>query len=227
MSARYLADYMAASESARRTIVRNAKYTLLARVVQHGEARQIISNFLLDANSKIDFLKEEAQRLRDRLADDDFTRGLLDLNADYIDRFSEIFCQLQLPKAEFLEAGICPPLDIEGVRVRIDLRFRVRRLTKTNKVRLGGAMLRYAKGKPLSPEVAAWQSSIIHGYVNNEHTDEGAAAEKALCLTIDAHAGICHPAPGNAAARFKNIRAACQSIAERWDAIQPPPGAVL
>ena len=55
----------------------------------------------------------------------------------------------------------------------------------------------------------------------------GEVPEKKLCVTVDAFAGKSYPAPGDAASRFKNMQAACESIAERWDNVKPPEGAIF
>lgn len=87
--------------------------------------------------------------------------------------------------------------------------------------------MRYAKGKSLSPEVGEWQSAILFGLLSLPGAAEANEPELKLCLTIDAHAGICYAAPTNAVSRFNNAEAACATIAERWPNIPPPPGAVL
>ena len=42
ISARHLADYMAATDIRKRSILVGCKYQTLARVVQHNEAKQIV-----------------------------------------------------------------------------------------------------------------------------------------------------------------------------------------
>lgn len=227
VSARYLADFMAASERGRRSIVEGCKFRPIARVVQHSEARNIIGTFLRDGKDDQNELVERARRLRDRMASDDFEREVLDHNADYVERFAKVAPGLALPAAEMLPPGACPPLSLKGTIVTVDISFRMRRLTRTNKARVGAGSLRYAKGKALSPEVAAWQSAFLMGYLGQEVLDDGTSPEHMLCLTVDAYAGVCHPAPTDAVRRFKNMEAACASIAERWDNIPPPLGAVL
>lgn len=227
VSARYLADYMAASEQAKRTIVRGCKYQPIARVVQHNEARVAIAKFILSQNDDVELLRERAQKLRNRLADSVFDRDLFDHNADYIDRYADIFPKVILPNADLLQAGKSTPLTINDVHVTLDIHFRLRRLTRTNKVRIGAGMLRYAKGKALSPEVGEWQSAFIFGYLNQVCLEAAAEPEHNLCMTIDAYSGICYPAPTDSTRRFHNMEAACASIAERWPAIPPPTSAVL
>ena len=224
VSARYLADYMAASETAQRTIVRNCKYQKIARVVQHDDAKLAVSRFLRDGDRGR--MKQTAQNLRERMADSDFDRDVLDHNADYIDRFAMVCQTLALPDAEILAPGKSSTTTLNGVKVNVQVLFRLRRITKTNKVRVGIGTLRYAKGKVLSPEVGEWQSAFMFGYLSQIGMED-ADPEHKLCVTLEAHAGVSHSAPTDSIRRFHNMEAACASIAERWSNIPPPLNAVL
>lgn len=227
ISVRHLADYMDASETAKRTIVRSCKYQAIARIVQHDHAKAIVSDFLCNGKANVGLLMGEAQQLRDRMADDDFERDVLDHNADYVDRFAAVFPGLDLPAADVGVFGKASPLEVHGVKVSMEIHLRLRRLTKTNEARFGGAMLRYAKGKPLAAEAACWQSAFLLGYLREAEVEDGAAPEAKLCLTIDAQAGVCHPAPSDSTRRYKHMISACASIAERWPNVTPPPNAVI
>jgi hypothetical protein len=227
MGLRYLADFMAASKRGERSILQTSKYRPLVRAIQHTEARSTVSKFIRDGDKDTGWLVEEACRLRDRLVDDDFERDLLDNNADYIARFAEIAGHLDLPKASLLVPGPVGRVDIHGVTVLVGLHLRLARTTKTNKMKEGGAMLRYAKNKKLPPEIGAWQSAFIYGYLRDAAIDQSVEAERGLCLTIDAQSGICHSAPGNAVSRYANMKAACHSIAEQWPNIEAPRGAIF
>lgn len=227
VSARYLADYMAASETARRTILRNCKYPSTARVVQHDLAKTAVSAFICSGGGAVIALSERANQLRDMLEEDDFKRSVLDHNADYIENFSEVAHKLSLPAVERLPPGNTPTVKISDVTVTAELHFRLRRTTKSNKVKIGGGMLRYAKNRPLNEEVAAWQSAFLMAYLNMTGADPSAASEAKLCLTVDAWTGNTYAAPGDSISRFKNMEAACASIAERWENIKPPPKAIF
>lgn len=225
MQARMVAEYMAASGQVRRTIVQKCKFRPIARIVQHQEAKMAISRFLRGGSEDIGSLLAAAESLRNRMYDDDFEGETLAVNADYLDRFAETAKFLSMPKADVLAAGKTPPITLAGVEVSVDFAFRLQRTTRTNEIRIGAGSLRYAKGKPLSPEQAAWQSALTLGYLR-ETQDEKLVPEGKLCLTIDGWTGTAHPSPGDAVRRFKNIEAELQAIAERWDNIKPPPNAV-
>jgi hypothetical protein len=227
ISLRYLADYMAGSSQARRTIVRNCKYQSLARVVQHGAAKAAVARFIRTGMGDIASLTAAAQQLRDRMADSEFDRDVLDHNADYIDRFSKVHASLALPEADLLAPGPRLSTTIQGTKINAEFHVRLRRLTRSNKIKVGAAALRYLKNSTLSLAVAEWESAIIFGLLGITGGEAGAEPELKLCLTIDAHSGIAHSAPTNSISRFHNAEAECASIAERWNNIQPPPGAVL
>ena len=163
VSARYLADYVAGSERARRSIIRKCKFQPIAAIVQHDEAKMAVGKFLRSGLSNIDMLKEKEISLRNSIHDSDFERDVLDHNADYIARVVKVANEIILPDADLMIPGACPVLSIAGVAVPVELQFRLKRKTKTNKIRVGGGALRYAKGKPLNPDIAAWQSSFLRG----------------------------------------------------------------
>jgi len=227
ISARLLADYMAASDMARRTILVGCKYQPIARVVQHDEAKQTLSKFFRAENPEIDSLNVAAAKLRARMHDTEFDRDLYDHNAEYLERAAQVVPQMELPEAEFLNPGTNPAIMIEGVKVNPDIQFRLRRVTKTNKIRVGAATFRYAKGKALKPDTGNWQSAFLLAYLGLTETEDGAEPEGKLCVTIDAYSGACHYAPGDSVSRLKNMKAACAGIVERWDNIQPPANAVI
>lgn len=225
MSARDLADYMVASETARRTIVRDSKYRPIARIMQHNEAKMAVSKFVRSGGDDPTQLTDTATQLRSRMADNDFERDLYDHNADYIEKFAEVHRKIEMPVAELMAAGAYQPLTANGVKVSPDIQFRLKRITRTNKIKVGASVLRYAKGKAAPEEACMWHSAFLFGYLG-ETGDGTVEPEHKLCLTIDAYAGIAHAAPTDAVRRFSNMLAACASIAERWPNVAPPPNAV-
>jgi hypothetical protein len=227
MSARSLADFMAASETARRSIVQKQKFQAIARVIQHGEAKVAVARFLRGGGLDPATLEAEAAQLRARSLGSDFEREQLEHNAAYIERFATNFRSLVLPEAEIIEPGPAVSITLKGVKVTLDLRAKLRRRTRTNKLKIGALTLRYSKGKPLPVEVGCWQSALLIGGLKALGLDEGTVAENQLCLTIDAWSGIAYPAPTDATRRFNDMTAACASIAERWDKVPPPKNAVL
>jgi hypothetical protein len=229
MAARDLADYMAASEVSRRTIVRNSKYEPLLHVPHHDEARAVVAKFIADRDTDLSWLAEEAGRIRDHAASEPqgFERDLAERNAAYIERFAKVWPGIPMPKAAVLPAGESPPLALNGVEVAVELHFRLERTARDNALRTGAGMLRYSKNRALPRPAGEWQAAFLLGYLRALDADPGREPDGKLCLVLDAHSGALHAAPGDAKRRFGQIAAACASIAERWPNIAPPPGAVL
>jgi hypothetical protein len=227
MSIGRLADYMAASEQARRSIAQSCKYRAIARVVQHNEAKAIISNHIISGIEGVGDLQAKADFVRNKLADGDFEVDLNEHNADYIEQFIASIPNMALPKADRRPTMQFEPLMLNGVRVTFYPQLLLRRVTKTNKVKSGALMLRYGKNKALPAAVGIWQSAGIYGYLRTLEEADKAEAERALCITLDAVTGACHEAPSNAIYLFNEMKAACATINERWPAIKPPKSAIL
>lgn len=186
-----------------------------------------LSKFICSTTMAVGSLSATAAQIRSRLASDDFERQLWDHNADYIERFAAIWPKIELPEATISQPGPRLELMVGGCKLTAPLHFRLQRLTRTNKVRIGGGTLRYAKGKPLPTPIGVWQSAILLGMLANTNANEEAEPEGKLCVTLDAYTGGCHLAPTNAVTRFKEAEAVCATIAQLWPTIKPPDGAVL
>lgn len=228
VNSRYLSDYMVASERLKRTIIRDCKYRKIARAIQHDRAKAYITNALRSKTLGSEGLKAEGERFLDMMADSDFERETLDINGDFLIAYGEAFSMDTFPKtADITDVPSGFKANIHGVEVNPDIRFAVQRVTRTNRLRTGLGTIRYAKNKPLDDEVGAYQSSALFGCRKLMDVQDDAAPEEKLCLTLDCATGRFISAPTDATRRFQNMEAACATIAERWDNIEPPEGAVL
>ena len=227
ISVRVLADYMAASEVSRRTIVRDCKYRSIARNVQHEDARLGLTTYFKGGSTGVSDLLERADFVRGKLTDTDFEKFTNEVNADYLVRFAQVAHKVALPSADLMAARRYEPILVEGVELKFQPELTLQRTTKTNKVRRGAIMLRYAKGKALAPKIGCYQSAAMLGFLAEAEKGENSEPERGLCLTVDAYEGIVYEAPSDSISVFKNMRAACATIAERWEKIEPPKGAVL
>ena len=135
------------------------KYRPIARLVQHKEATIAISGAIQKGELDKQALKNKADFIRNKLADDDFEALTNEVNADYVEKFSEVVASIKLPDAEVLPGKVFPSFKINSVKVRFSPHLLLRRLDRTNRQRQGAFMLRYAKGKALSPTVGGYQSA--------------------------------------------------------------------
>lgn len=228
MSANRLADYMAASEQAKRSILKACKYRPRARVIQHADAKESISDWVSSGGLDEEALKTRVEILRNGLQGSEFDNEVAEHNADYIERFLAVKPSLPPSAQQVLKAGKMPPLDLDGFNLSFSPNLLLRRVNRRNVPKMGVAFFRYSKGKALDPEVACWQGAISMGYLTTKlkqgliDTD----AERDLCVAIDMWSGETHTAPTNAVYRFNEVRAVCAGIVERWNQIPAPEGAV-
>ena len=228
VNGRYLSDYMVASEIKKRTIIRDCKYRKIARSIQYDRAKAFITNALRAGSLDQQALLDEGKRLHEMMSDTDFERETLDINGDFLIAYGEMFSMDSLPAtAEITDAPVDFIAHINGVEVNPDIRFGVQRVMRNNRLRTGIGSIRYAKNKPLDEEVGAYQSSALYGCRKMIDVQDETAPEEKLCLTLDCVTGKFIPAPSDATRRFQNIEAACATIAERWDSIEPPENAVF
>jgi hypothetical protein len=229
MSANRLADYMAASEQAKRSILRSCKYRPRARVIQHQEARESISDWLSSGGASEDPLHDRVEILRNGLQGTDFDNEVAEHNADFIDRFLLMKPELPSVAQEAMKPGKMPSLNINGFILSFTPDLILKRVNRRNVPKMGVAFFRYSKGKPLDAEVACWQGAISMGYLTVK-LKQGLGdidAERDLCVAVDMWGGHTHVAPTNAVYRFNEVRAVCAGIVERWEQIAPPENAFL
>ena len=220
-----LADYMAASEQAKRGIATTCKYRPIARVIQYNEAKAIISNYIRDENRKVDDLKQKLEAMKARIFENDFEKDVNEHNCDCISKFIAACDAISFPHQYSI-----PPKSVKIVLkdMPVSVQFDVTssRVNIRNKVKNGAIMLRYAKGKNLSSETGDFQSAFMYEFFR-QHPSDATEAEKEMCLTLDLRSGDSYPAPSKATYLFKEMIATCASLVERWPAIKPPPGAIL
>lgn len=228
MRSQDFAEYMAASDRAKRSILQRCKYRSLARMVQHREARIAIARWLREGNGDPMLLDKEADRIRHKLTDDDFDAEVNEHNATYIEAFRAVCADLNLPACEMRPADQKMAMDMGGLEVRFAPDLLLYRTNSRNVPKSGALFLVYSKGKAAKEEEALFLSSISFGYLSGSVLEEELGEpEKGLCLSVCAYSGTKYAAPGNAKTRFNNMKAAGAMIADVWDAIQPPNKAVL
>jgi hypothetical protein len=220
---------MAASHQVRRTLLRNSKFQPIIRVTQHNHAKAAIVNWMAEKRP-LNELRERVAQMRDSHfgPDEEFASETNQHNCDYIDSFIDIADALDLPDAEFMPQGKATSIGIHGTTVRFTPQMLLMRTTRANKVKLGALFLRYAKNQDLPEAAGVHQSAFTFGYLREHPFEADATPEHALCITLDCVSGRAYQAPTDKAVYlYKEMAAECASIAERWDSILPPPGAVF
>jgi hypothetical protein len=162
------------------------------------------------------------------MANTDFDRNALDINGDYLIAYGNVFAMEMFPETtEIVDVQASFKVSINGVEFNPDIRFGVKRVTKINRLRRGLGNIRYAKNKPLDAEAEAYQFYALLGCRKMIDVQDQTAPEEKRCLTLNYATELFVPAPSDATRKFQNRKAACATIAERREDIEPPENAVL
>lgn len=223
----YLADYMAASDQARRGIAQKCKYKSLARTFQHQLARKTISDHIIDGNPLPGNLSEKAQGIRELLTADEFEEKINQHNADFVDSFAANFSHATFAGFEIMAAMQIQQPTYNGTLVRFVPSLLTYRMTKANTQKIGAVMFRYAKGKPVSERVAWFQAAFMFGLFSENPFMEEAKPEGKLCRVMCAVSGNVFTAPTTSIYKFNEMKAVCGDLAERWPNIPAPPNSVI
>lgn len=221
-----LADYMSASEQARRGILQSCKYQRKTAVIQHQDARKMIAESMVNGNLDTDALKEKLEIYEGKITDTDFEEEVKTHNIDYVKSVLTMGFEL-IKGSDFERCKTQKKLDFNGTEVSFFPDVLVARTNKRNNRKIGALNLRYSKSAKLPETTARYQSALMFGVLREHPFEPDATPELALCQTLDGFNGKVYDAPTNSIYLYKEMIAACSAIALQWPNIKPPPGAIL
>jgi hypothetical protein len=207
--------------------VQKSKYKSLARNFQHKIARKTISDHILEGNPLPGDLKEKAENIKNRLSDTEFENLLHEYNSDFVGAFAKVAVNFQLSGFEIMAPLNIPHPKFNGTTVKFTPSLLTFRKTKANTQKIGAIMFRYAKGLPVDKEAADFQTAFVFGLFSIAPFVQEAKPEDKLCLVLDAVSGNTYTAPDKPIYKFNEMKAVCGDIAEKWDKVKPPPGAIF
>lgn len=222
-----LAEYMAASDQARRTIIRGCKYVSLARYFQHTIAKKTLSDHLEEGNPLPGDLIEKSEQIRNMLADTDFDHRIFEHNADFVKSFSDVSDNFDLSGITLATSSEKFDRAFNGTKIKFRPDILTSRTTKANTQKIGGLMFRYSKTGPVADDVAAFQAAFMFGYFGEYPFIDEAKTEGALSLILCANSGKTHAVPPKPIYKYNEMKAVCSDIAEKWDNVEPPSGATF
>ncbi len=227
VTCRELASYSSGSERNRRNVVEGAKYKPIMRVRQHRDAHRILTKSLSgNKSTKGDFISD-IERLAAKICDDEHEVKERDINVGYLRHVLSMYDDIKLPAELVTSAEKWAPIISDSTKVKMGPHLVLRATGRDNVPIIGALTFRYAKGKTINDEEAKYQAALTLGYLRKVPIDDVAEPKEKLCLVMDCHTGRLHQAPSDSLTRFKNMMAACESIADMWPKIKPPIGSVI
>lgn len=226
VSASQIAEYLLATASGRKRVIRAAKFPKKSVVSQYGKAREGLVNFLADGTRNIRHLADATDYLSKRGERPDATDWLKRDSRQSIEAiaaFQAAYNRLGVRMLDCREAvGRLPLLDEWPTKVSVDIDVTVHVPGDSGRDRIGAAMLLFSRGEASSTrriEQCRTIASLILQFCNRFLAGRG-DADKKLCLALDVFAGKPYLPQGTR--KLDHIRDACEEIASRWDSVAPP-----
>jgi len=229
MSASQIAEYLYATSTRRKRIIREARFPKNSVSALYNGARDGLVDFLNDGSRSLSHLTDATDHLEKREKRPDATDWLRRdsrSSIEALDAFIKAYNKLGFSKFDcFRVVGKQPHLDPwKTTRISVNLDVTIRKPTQGNHGLVGGAIFLFSKGEA-STKARVDRCKVIAGLIYTfcgHHLKEMGDADPSLCLAVDVFARASHRPPGTFAAKLKNVEDACEEIASRWKTILPP-----
>jgi hypothetical protein len=229
VSANQISEYLTASPTRRKSIIRDARFPKNSVVAQYDRAREGLITFLDDDVRSMKHLAAAKDALEKRKARDGATEWLKrdsSSSIEAVDAFQLAYNKLGFSKWLCRRiAGRQPPLSIWPTKVSVNLDLLIRKPVMNGKDKIGGAVFLFSKGET-STKARIDRSKIVAGliytYCGKVLSDMG-DADTSLCLAVDIFGHVAHKPPGSFALKLRQCADAADEIADRWKKIAPPP----
>ena len=229
MSANQIAEYLSASPTRRKRIIRDARFPKTSVVAQYDKAREGLVNFLADGTRSFKHLAGATDYLTKREARADASDWLKRDSRSSIEAlevFQRAYNKLGIAKLDCQEVpGRQPHLDMWPTRVSVNLDLTVRKPVKgSDRDRIGGAILLFSRGEA-SGKARVERCKVIGGLVYTycgRFLSGTGQPDPTLCFAVDVFGQVAYTPPGTFSAKLKHVADACEEIAARWKTIAPP-----
>lgn len=199
-------------------------------VIRYRDLRKLLCDFLVDPIRRPELLEEGRLRLRD-LADNPgcspFMREDARASLGALETFQRSLNALGLSGIPLTKppAGL-PPLIIENVEIPVALDLMIQIRDRRHGLQVGGVLFRLSKGSETETEGASNKrreigknAAVLVHMMASERLAGAGTSQASICYSVDVHQGEAHAAPRSYVSIERNVRAACRTIAARWDAV--------
>lgn len=218
ISVNKLGEYMDASPSRRRQILRDQKTPPTFKVARYREARETIVQYLEQGMGDDGFVMQRIEDLRNDLSGSGFAAQDRQLSADAIEDFLPLCEEIEVEglSVQSGAAFATATMDFGGTQVsmRPDA---ILRNPETGDI-VGCVKLNFSKSAPLQNRAAEYVATAMRAHLENnlsspEHVDPS------LCYVVDVPTGTVSCAPKANKKRLSDLTAAGEEIAARWDTV--------
>lgn len=209
-----LGEYLQASPTRRKTIVRDQKKPPGAGIVtRYSAVNTALREYFASPDS--DFLVARIAQLKADKSGTDWQREDRQLSAQALERLLEMLDQIDFAgtRAVPFPAGTASTLLVAGVKVSVRPDFLIVSADDQDEV-VGAIKLSHNKQNALEKEACSYVATVLARFVSHTFPDSSVDLKK--CLSLATPLKIVASAPKAHKARIEAIGAACEEIAGRW-----------
>lgn len=216
MSVNKLGEYMVASASRRRGLIREQKRPRDFVVARYAEVYAAVREFLVSGGVDIAILERAVTRLENTSSTTEWQEQDRQLSIEAIDSFAELSEGLDLSGYVAMPADSDPPqLSLSGVSVSVRPDLILQAARPDGSSAFGAIKLCITKNSTLGDEAGLYVATTVHQYLTDCLRPAG-FSEANACMVIDLFARAIHVAPRSFRRRRADIEAACEEIARAW-----------
>jgi hypothetical protein len=218
ISVNKLGEYMTATPSRRRLIIRDQRRPKGFLVPRYNEAQAAIVSYLTSQERDVAPLLAEIERLHSLAAESSWEAQRNISCAEALEAFLDLVDNL--PSGVKLAPGPGrPPLLTYGeVLVSVRPELLAEGTNRQGESTIGAWKLYFSKTTPLSPEGGRFVATAVADFAER-FLALTATADYRLCLAIDVFAGKIYTAPRARTRRRNDLAAACDEIARAWSTV--------
>ncbi len=218
ISANKLGEYLTATPTRRRQIIKDQKYPQLFKTTRYKEARALLIEHLTSESKSIDSLKSKLANLVQNKTGSVFSIQDRDLSSEAVLSFLKLVDLSKLNDYQFIAVDKFSEkyvvLGNTKVSIRPDLFLKNKNTGQIN----GCVKFHFPKSNQLTEKSGNYVATLLREYMEKTTTDPSSIIVS-KCIALDIHSGLLSEAPKANKKRLDDLIAACEEISIRWSFI--------
>ena len=209
-----LSEYLTATPSRRRQIVKDQQDPKPFIAARYRDARDAIVEFIASGMSEEEQLLSVAEKLRSDVSGSDFARQDRIASAEAIDNFLEVSDQIELDDLTVVPADRTSTASMHVAGVRVSVRPDAYLKNAITGDIVGAIKLHFPKTTPLNDTSSKYVATTLKVFLSEEQGAKFVDHKKCYVVDVSTQTATC--AQKSYKKNMSDIAAACEEIRARW-----------